>query len=416
MFFHFLFLLFFKFNVTDETVDQIISESYKIPIFLLIYSPHCGHCKKVHPEWLKLMDTYENDTGVIIAQCNAIEHSSQCSKLYQYTAYPTFVKYAKGTSLFFTPQRKYENFVNITEALKEIDYSTSCLEYEAFKGEYPSFVFNMVGVEYNKKQNCAIIEEVAKELDDPSLKKYLFMGEKSDKELLVYLSENQVISYSGKSYSKSGYKQFINEYSFKQFSEFSSVNPKHLLSYNRRLALFVYDEYYRRNTAKSSASDFFSDFVFVNVHKTNFFNVLPDLNGKVTPPFFAVADNDRKLFYIKGNMSRALLIQQFLNETKDGNFEGSFNLSALVPAPLRVPGGENQDILDEGDKIIIPDIQQVENTLQNEAPAEVAQPENEEDSNDTNNKAKKNNEQEELEHNKEEIQSKAPPRPPAPRR
>ena len=56
--------------IVGKEYDKLVLENPK-DMAVLLYSPNCGHCKKMLPEWDKLGELYKNDGNTVIAKIDA---------------------------------------------------------------------------------------------------------------------------------------------------------------------------------------------------------------------------------------------------------------------------------------------------------------------------------------------------------
>eukprot|EP00828_Plagiopyla_frontata_P043776 TRINITY_DN695_c0_g1_i1.p1 TRINITY_DN695_c0_g1~~TRINITY_DN695_c0_g1_i1.p1 ORF type:complete len:179 (-),score=53.35 TRINITY_DN695_c0_g1_i1:69-605(-) len=70
---------------TDDNFDQLVMKSEK-PFFIKFFAPWCGHCKRMHPDWVNLASEVKDI--VTIAQVDCTVHKNICSK-FGVRGYPT---------------------------------------------------------------------------------------------------------------------------------------------------------------------------------------------------------------------------------------------------------------------------------------------------------------------------------------
>eukprot|EP00828_Plagiopyla_frontata_P043779 TRINITY_DN695_c0_g1_i6.p1 TRINITY_DN695_c0_g1~~TRINITY_DN695_c0_g1_i6.p1 ORF type:complete len:185 (-),score=47.22 TRINITY_DN695_c0_g1_i6:69-623(-) len=71
--------------LTDDNFDQLVMKSEK-PFFIKFFAPWCGHCKRMHPDWVNLASEVKDI--VTIAQVDCTVHKNICSK-FGVRGYPT---------------------------------------------------------------------------------------------------------------------------------------------------------------------------------------------------------------------------------------------------------------------------------------------------------------------------------------
>ena len=106
--------------VVDKTnVDKLQSDSYKIPVFILFYSPYCGHCQKVHPVWEQLMSNFKDDNEIIVAEVNIYTNRAASNKILSVSAVPTFASYIDGKATAIRVTRTLQEFTKTVNEIKE---------------------------------------------------------------------------------------------------------------------------------------------------------------------------------------------------------------------------------------------------------------------------------------------------------
>jgi len=74
MFFFLLLSLAFSIELTPDTYDELTAGK---TVFLKFYAPWCGHCKAMKPAWDELMDEYESNQEVLVADVDCIGSGKQ---------------------------------------------------------------------------------------------------------------------------------------------------------------------------------------------------------------------------------------------------------------------------------------------------------------------------------------------------
>ncbi|CAK9091838.1 Protein disulfide-isomerase-like protein EhSep2 [Durusdinium trenchii] len=82
-------------ELTKETWDEAASGK---TVFVKFFAPWCGHCKKMKPDWDKLMMEYEGSSNVLIADVDCVgSGKSKCEEV-GVRGYPT-IKYGDPDDL-----------------------------------------------------------------------------------------------------------------------------------------------------------------------------------------------------------------------------------------------------------------------------------------------------------------------------
>jgi protein disulfide-isomerase A1 len=77
--------------VVGKTFDSIVKDSTK-SVFLKVYAPWCGHCKKLAPVWDQLAAHYEEQEDVVLAK---LDYTANEHKDLQISGFPTLLFYGK---------------------------------------------------------------------------------------------------------------------------------------------------------------------------------------------------------------------------------------------------------------------------------------------------------------------------------
>lgn len=87
----------------------------KTDLFLKVYAPWCGHCKKMAPMWSELADAYAEDQDVTIAKMDGTVNEVDQLEV---KGYPTLVYFPVGSSepVTFKGKRNVEAFKEFIEA------------------------------------------------------------------------------------------------------------------------------------------------------------------------------------------------------------------------------------------------------------------------------------------------------------
>jgi thiol-disulfide isomerase/thioredoxin len=134
-----LFLLSLKVTVTDKNENLIQEQTERDSHFMMLYSPHCGYCTMIHPEWIKLMDEYADSKEIVIADLDRVEHPTICRK-YTNAGYPAFVLFQNGEKRKVDTLQNLENFRLTAEKIIENWKNPNCSELTN-KATFPAFTY-----------------------------------------------------------------------------------------------------------------------------------------------------------------------------------------------------------------------------------------------------------------------------------
>lgn len=326
MIFYFFITYFLRVNKTNY--NTIIDQSYKIPAFLLIFSPHCPHCTAVHPSWEELMKKYEADKKIIIAECNAIENRQECKSLFKYTGYPTFVIISRGRSKSISPQRTIESFINETERLKKIDYSVSCASFQTeFDQNYPAFVLSNGKTVVEK---CNQLQKIINIY--PQVKSHLYINS-TDSEIESFVaitSQGKNITYNGKEEIQS-LIDFMKELIMVPFGEWNYSDAS---SIDKRIGLLIHSTHSQYLSFSKIIMPYSDIFSLCKIDSGYFSKIFPKYKiGSINLPFFAISNKKKTKFFIFENVLKDQKFLGKLNKTEKGEFDNDakYDLSALFP-------------------------------------------------------------------------------------
>lgn len=218
--------------LTRESHDDMLQISTKIPVFLLCYSPYCSFCVKVHPIWKQLMEKYQNNTKIVIAELNCAEYNDKCA-FHNIMGYPSFmVVIDRQSTKQVNIVRNLESFSEKVEYLiKNSKYSSLTCNTSYPLVTYPRFVFNST---WNLLEACNEVDELRAHVND-NIPVYLHTASEGDSRLYIYFSEFSYASMDV-NYSRSDALKFIKEYNY---SVLSKVPVKDALSLQRNTVLLV---------------------------------------------------------------------------------------------------------------------------------------------------------------------------------
>ncbi|XP_076952633.1 putative protein disulfide-isomerase A6 [Bidens hawaiensis] len=80
--------------LTEDTFEKEVGQDRGA--LVEFYTPWCGHCKKLVPEYEKLADNFKKVNSVVIAKVDCDEYKDVCLK-YKITSYPTIQWFPKGS-------------------------------------------------------------------------------------------------------------------------------------------------------------------------------------------------------------------------------------------------------------------------------------------------------------------------------
>ena len=314
--------------VNKTNAKSVLEESYKIPVLMLIYSPHCPHCTAVHPTWIELMETYETDSKILIGECNAIEHRSECKSLFSYNGYPTFIIISRGRSKEFSPKRTIESFVEEAERVKRIDYSIPCAVYQSdFDQKYPAFILTN---DEKSDKKCQTLQKIIDVY--PQAKPHLYINSTSSKiESFVALSSSEnSVKFEGQK-DVNSLIDFMRDFMLTPFGEWNYSEASYS---NKRIGLLIHSSHSEYMSFLKEIKPFFNDFALCKIDSDYFMKLFPKFSfNKANLPAFAISNANKTSFLILVNVLRNNKFFSKVSKAVNGTTDqmAKYDLSPLFP-------------------------------------------------------------------------------------
>jgi thiol-disulfide isomerase/thioredoxin len=135
-----IFFLSLRVNLTNSAWNRISKTSDSPPLFILAFTPWCGHCRALMPAWRKLAADLASDPTIVIASLNCTRDGALCGT-FGIRGYPTFLNFFKGK--FENPRLRDRSYSAFAEEANRIKNSAKG-EFKIGKlppwVEYPSFI------------------------------------------------------------------------------------------------------------------------------------------------------------------------------------------------------------------------------------------------------------------------------------
>lgn len=322
------FFLTFKLIVDKNNYKIINEKSFQIPVFILIYSPHCPHCRSIHPTWEDLMKKYEKDKKVMIADCNDIDYRKECDSIYKTDSFPTFVILTRGKAKRIRPERTLQSFVNETEKLKKIDYSTNCSSFQAeFSYQYPAFILSN---NKNNAEKCSQLQKIMKAFPKSSQYLYINSTHSEEESFVGMLSANITGKYEGPKEMDS-LISFIKEYMMTPFGEW---NYSEASLYNKRIGFLIHYTHSEFMSFSKIIEPFYNDFTLCKMDADKFSKLVPEVKlTKSELPTFAISNKEKTKFYLIKNVVRDANCLSFIKNGTSGGLDSlaDIDLSQIFP-------------------------------------------------------------------------------------
>lgn len=351
-------------NTNQEKLKEL---SHETPVFALFYSHHCGHCKKVYPTWTEMMTFYENDTRIITAESDCVNHPKTCNYFLRVSGYPTFVYMINGIAKEVMISRSLDKFKEFVESLKKIDPKVPCQMWFSITEitEYPIFVYSspqkfsdacneaMNFIDDNNKKKIfidsqydAIQANSTRAQDIAAIKRTIQLEVRYDKyrKSLIYDEGDSKIS------NNNHYKNIsdvINEYSLIPLLDFENQILSSKIS--RNLIILLYMGKHQVNQFKDLAYANSKDFLFTKMNISDFkkkYQEIPvDLNDA---PALLISDKEKSKFMIlKNQISQEIVKNETLKKVLDGQYSNQMIFSFNNNEELTLEDQENSSTLSQ---------------------------------------------------------------------
>lgn len=322
-----LWILGIKVKVDEKNVDEVFSMSNTKPVFAFFFSPYCGHCKAVHPTWTELMDHYQDDPAIVIAECDCINHKEAQNKMWRVDAYPTFVYFIKGKGTRIRPERSISSFIKVSEDLKAIDYS--CNYSLDSIASYPLCVlYPAEGV-----NGCKVVQNLQKLIPDNS--QYIAVGGKSLNEthFKCFIKEDYAIDPIAGDLTITQMANYASEHLLISFKEFPLEK---LLKSKRRVGILVHQDKHQFDTMRVFFQEFNKDLLIGLMDMKDF-----KINYPKNESMLLVLNEEKSKFMIVpySRINNRNLIPNFVQDILSNKFEDemTYNIFKVIPGNDSAP-------------------------------------------------------------------------------
>ena len=228
-------LPFYSIKLNERNQNQIVNQSWRVPVFVFCFSPYCGHCKEIHPDFTKAMDEFKSDPKIIVAEIDCFDFHSVCSHFYHVEGYPSFQTILKGIPTGWDGDRDYTGFKNYIEKLKDLKMDELCNVFDPNKKDnvYPAIVMEHPG---DSKESCAAIDKFAFKNGMKDIIPQFYTSPGKDKtSFKIYLDKETMVQMN-ESYSVREAKKFINEY---KLANFATVKWDVVFAHKRAICILI---------------------------------------------------------------------------------------------------------------------------------------------------------------------------------
>ncbi|KAK8883978.1 hypothetical protein M9Y10_043081 [Tritrichomonas musculus] len=363
-----IFILQLKMYVNKTNQDQAKELSHKTPIFALFYSHFCGHCKKVYPTWTEMMTYYENDTSIITAETDCVDHPKTCNYFFRVSGYPTFAYIVNGVAREVMVTRTLEKFKEFVESLKKIDPQVPCQMWFSMTDvtEYPIFVYsspesftdackeasNFINNKNKEKiyidsQYDAIHSNLTKAQDIAAVKRTVQLEARYDRYRKALLYDEGDDKF--KDVDRYDYiSKMIQDHSQIPLTDFKEEFIRNSL---RRVIILLYMEKRHINQFKDFAYANINNFLFTSMNITAFKKKYKNIQIEISdaPALFISNEKKNNFMILKQQNSQDLTKNDTLNKIINGQYENQMTIT-LKDINMKIDNNIN---INNNEKIIV---------------------------------------------------------------
>jgi thiol-disulfide isomerase/thioredoxin len=243
-----LFFLSLRRALTGSNYETFVADTQRIPGYVMMYSPHCGHCRAVHPTWVELMEKFESEPRVIVADFDCVEHQAACAKFFPANGWPTFVLFVHGHGQRVDQERTLEGFSAVVRSLSLRNLSLPCLAHPYDRSDrYPAFVW--ASPPRAEARACASIQRIEALL--PRARNSVYLDSADPPSLRALLSAHEGVDYAGR-FDFASVLEFVREWTMAPLGRWSLEEG--MLS-SRRFAFFVSGSGWRERELRAAAAE-----------------------------------------------------------------------------------------------------------------------------------------------------------------
>lgn len=258
-----------EFILTDQNIEELVEKSMNTPVFNLFYSPHCSHCKKIHPIWKLLSNKYSGENGIIISEVDCIASHKACKYFINVNSYPTFAIIKKNETIKISVDRDLESWSKLINKLLYFGPNYRCKMWLGQLDTFPSFIMTTTK---GAEETCDEILEIIKQV--PQSKGHIYSNPNGT-EYSCQVNMNEEYSYIFSNQTNyTVFIPFIKEFILQPFGDWEISEA---IESDRRIGFFIYDD--KRSLKKFSEMAFnqSDEFVFGKIEYEKFSNMYPNI-------------------------------------------------------------------------------------------------------------------------------------------
>jgi thiol-disulfide isomerase/thioredoxin len=332
----FLIILTIKRILTDKNYEEFLSETSRLPAFILMFSPYCGHCRAIHPTWSKLIDRYEAVANLIVGEIDCVHYSNACTTLLESHSWPTFALFWQGQGHFIHPSnRTMEGFIEKAEEIRRQQFPDFvCSVYPTdFKGNLPAIVYTETA--QNNETACHLLHKIEWNVRHGFGHFFLAVGETRD--FSAYLIGNKSIKYDG-DFGFQSLVDFAFEWTLEPFGDWRWENG---VPSKRRLAFFVHELRDTTETFQDVALPFIDQIIIRRFWVFEFRKTYPAISIKARS--LIVFDKAKKKFKVFQAIKAPAEFSEILVKWIQGGYDENMKSDiAMLDRPHKILFGPNK--------------------------------------------------------------------------
>jgi hypothetical protein len=289
--------------LTPATYNEMVSLSRSIPVFGLMHSEMCGHCITVLPKWDRFVKRYENDTSVLLVDCDCTTHPQTCHAATRIPGYPTFMLIYAGQTMNVRVNRKLKGFVRFIEDVKALDPTIPCRRFLNQTDGHPLLVLSGS----DEQATCDTIMRLSGRI--PRSDGRILLGpSRGAPGIFVQLRTNHVINYTGGGDLESFAIDFLHE----QIGEWPLAEAA-TITWRRFAYLIGANEWHKRIGRNFAVADVAEKWCIGFMKVALFRRLYPEVDiGNGELPGIAVFSRDRARFKLMKDLSWGDDLEQLL--------------------------------------------------------------------------------------------------------
>jgi hypothetical protein len=278
--------------ITNENQPEMMRLSATIPVLGFFHTRRCGHCTVVEPVWANLTERYENDSSLLLVDCECTENLGACDKTSRMASFPTFLLIHNGnTAHIRIENRTLENFVDIVEEIKGWNPEVPCQRWFNQTDRYPYLVLSWPDDEITA---CNKLIELESRI--PGFAYRMFLGKREDEMKVTFIMQKHDFQpYLGPLDDE--FISYANDYLHPSIGSWPVEESETIT--HRRFGILIYNESSQLRSAQEFGRNQSANYAFTSMNLTTFLADYPQLAFEEDDlPALAVFNTEKTSFVI----------------------------------------------------------------------------------------------------------------------